>query len=48
MEFDEDDAHDYVVADVVNSAVFKLGENGKTEDLYYQVHWKEYSDSENI
>ena len=47
MKFDEDDAHDYVVADVVNSVVFELDEDGKIGDLYYQVHWKEYFDSEN-
>ena len=38
MKFDEGDAHDYVIADVVNSAVFKPDEDDKTEDLYYQVH----------
>ena len=46
MEFDEGDAHDYVVAGVVNSAVFESGEDDKAEDLYYQVYWEEYSDSE--
>ena len=38
MEFDEGDIYDYVVAGVVNSIVFKLDENNKTEGLYYQVH----------
>ena len=47
MKFDEGDAHDYVVAGVVNSAVFELGEDDKAEDLYYQVHWEGYSNSEN-
>ena len=47
MEFDEGDAHDYVIAGVVNSAVFESGENDKAEGLYYQVHWEEYPDSEN-
>ena len=47
MKFDEGDAHDYVIADVVNSVVFKSDEDNKTEDLYYQVHWEEYPDSEN-
>ena len=38
MKFDEDDAHDYVVANVVNSTVFELDENNKIKGLYYQVH----------
>ena len=38
MKFDEDDTHDYVIADVVNSTVFESDENNKTGDLYYQVH----------
>ena len=48
MKFDEDDAHDYVVAGVVNSAVFESDENDKIGDLYYQVHWEGYFDSEDI
>ena len=48
MKFDEGDIYDYVIADVVNSAVFKLDEDNKIEDLYYQVYWKEYSNLENI
>ena len=47
MKFDEGDIYDYVIADVVNNAVFKLGENDKIEGLYYQVYWEEYSDLEN-
>ncbi len=46
MEFDEGDAHDYVVAGVVDSAVFEPGEDGKAGGLYYQVHWEGYPDSE--
>ena len=38
IKFDEGDAHNYVIADVINSAVFESDENNKTEDLYYQVH----------
>ena len=37
MMFDEDNAHDYVVADIVNSAVFD-DNDGKIEGLYYLVH----------
>ena len=38
MKFDEGDTHNYVIAGVVNSAVFESDENNKTEDLYYQIH----------
>ncbi len=38
MKFDEDDIYDYVIAEVINSAVFEPDENDKIEDLYYQVH----------
>lgn len=33
MEFDEDNMSKYIVASIVNSAVFELD-----KDLYYQVH----------
>ena len=46
MEFDEGDTQDYVVADVVDSAVFEPGEDGKAGGLYYQVHWDGYPDLE--
>lgn len=46
MEFDEGDAHDYVVAGIVDSAVFD-DNDGKAGDLYYLVHWEVYLDSEN-
>lgn len=46
MEFDEGDTHDYVVAGVVDSAVFKSDEDGNAGELYYQVHWKGYPNSE--
>ena len=45
MEFNEGDAYDYVVAAIVNSAVFD-DDDGKAEDLYYLVHCKGYPDSE--
>ena len=35
MEFDEGDIYDYVVAGVIDSIVFKLGEDGKVGGLYY-------------
>ncbi len=38
MKFDEGDVYDYVIVDVMNSAVFESDENDKTKDLYYQVH----------
>lgn len=46
MKFDEGDAHDYVVAGIVDSAIFD-DNDGKAGGLYYLIHWKEYPDSEN-
>ena len=37
MKFDEGDAHDYVVADIVDSAIFD-DNDGKVGGPYYLVH----------
>ena len=39
MKFDEGDAHDYVVAGIVDSAVFD-DDDGNAGGLYYLVRWK--------
>ena len=38
MKFDEGDAHDYVVAGIVDSAVFDPDDDGKAGGLYYLIH----------
>ena len=35
MKFDEGDVYDYVIADVIDSVVFKSDENDKIGGLYY-------------
>lgn len=46
MEFDEGDSRDYVVAGIVDSAVFEPDDDGKAGGLYYQIHWEGYPNSE--
>ena len=45
MKYGEGDAHDYVVAGIVDSAVFD-DDDGKAGGLYYLVRWEEYPNSE--
>ena len=40
MKFDEGDAHDYVVAGIVDSAIFD-DNDGNAGGFYYLIHWKE-------